>query len=92
MESLIVFAILIEAVITNIRWAIENEFTWVKVSSLVLGILLAVVYQIDLVSQLGFTAVVPYVGSVLTGVILSRGSNVVYEVITNLKTLRELRQ
>lgn len=92
MESLLVFAILIEAVITNIRWVVEEQFNWIKIVSLVLGVALALIYQIDLVGQLGFVSIVPYVGNVLTGIILSRGSNFVYEIIANLKANRELQQ
>lgn len=90
--SVFLFAVLVEAIITNVKQIIDDNFNWVKVTSLVLSIAISVAYQVDLFANAGFTSVVPYVGSVLTGIVISRGSNFVYEIITNLKTNREFNE
>jgi len=92
LQAFLLFSVLVESIITNIKWVVEDNFNWVKVGALLLSVLLCVIYQIDLLGQLGFTALVPFVGSVLTGIIISRGSNLVYEIIQNLKTTREKSQ
>ena len=77
--ALIVMAILVEAVITYIGEI--RTFKSPLVLSLLLGVTLAVIYKIDLPATLGVVADVPYVGSVLTGIVMARGSNYLYDLI-----------
>lgn len=47
-----------------------------KYVALVLGILLAVNFQLDLFNEfLGLESMIPYMGNVATGLVLGRGSN-----------------
>lgn len=77
--ALIVMAVLVEAVITylsEIR-SFKSPLLW----SIALGIAVSVIYKIDIPATLGITTDVPYVGSVLTGIIMARGSNYIYDLI-----------
>lgn len=77
--ALIVMAILVEAVITYVK-----EIKSIKsplITSILLGILVSVIYKIDLPATLSITTEIPYVGSVLTGIIMARGSNYLYDLI-----------
>lgn len=83
--ALVILAILVEAVITYV-----TEIKSIKshlVSSLLLGIAVSVLYKIDLPATLSITSEVPYVGSVLTGVIMARGSNYIYDLIGRFTNL-----
>ncbi|HEX2174156.1 MAG TPA: hypothetical protein VHL09_17115 [Dehalococcoidia bacterium] len=52
-----------------------------KVAAAVVGVALALLYDVDLITQLVGTApILPYVGPVLTGLILGRGANYVHDV------------
>lgn len=51
----------------------------------VLGMLLCLAYGADLPALLGFDALWPYIGSVLTGLVISRGSNYVNDLISRLR-------
>lgn len=79
----IVFAaIIVEGIITYVKtFFVDKHFQWQLLVGLVLGVLVAVVYSLDLFDLVGMTAVIPYVGSVLTGILISRGSNYVYDLI-----------
>ena len=74
------FAILIEAIITYLN----QYFCWQMALSIVLGIVIAVAYKLDLLACFNLKSNIPYIGSVLTGILLSRGSNYIFDLITKL--------
>ena len=79
------FAILIEGIITYInQFLIQENFCWQMALSLALGIIVAVAYKLDLPSYFNLKSDVPYVGCILTGILLSRGSNYVFDLITKI--------
>jgi len=81
----VLFGVLIEAVVFYVdTFAVKKQLDWRLVASLVVGVGAAVVFQQDLFSA-EFTAVVPYVGSVFTGVIFSRLANVANDVIGRVR-------
>lgn len=79
------FAILIEGIITYInQFFVQESFCWQMIFSLILGIVVAVTYKLDLLSYLNLKSDVPYIGSVLTGILLSRGSNYIFDLLEKL--------
>ena len=46
-----------------------------------MGILVALVYNVDIFALFGIKAQLPYVGSILTGVLISRGSNYIFDLM-----------
>lgn len=84
--TLLTTALLIEAIINVITNIQEKDTSWKYWASLVLGIMISVLvaynWDIDLFKMVGFPeGNIPYVGALLTGLILSRGSNVVSDLI-----------
>lgn len=53
--------------------------------SLVFGIFIAVAYNIDILKFINIESNIPYVGSILTGILFSRGSNYVYDLMNKIK-------
>lgn len=53
------------------------DIKYIKYVALALGVIFAIVYKLDLMGQFGFVAFSPYVGYVVTGLIIGRGSNFV---------------
>lgn len=88
--SLVFVSIVIEGIITYAKTVVvEKQVQWQVVGSMLLGVGCALAFDVDLFAIAGITAAVPYVGQVLTGVLLSRGSNYVYDLLkqlTNAKT------
>lgn len=78
-------AILVEATVNIVDNIKERETSWKYWGSLVAGILVAVVvavnYGLDLFSALGLEGQIPVIGAVLTGVIISRGANYVADLL-----------
>ena len=81
----VTFAILIESLITYIsQFFIQESFCWQMALSLILGIIIAVAYKLDLPAHFNLNSQIPYVGCVLTGILLSRGSNYLFELLKKL--------
>lgn len=79
------FEILIEALISYVnQFFVQESFCWQMFASLVLGIIVAVAYKLDLLSYFNLKSEIPYIGSVLTGILLSRGSNYIFDLIGKL--------
>ena len=79
------FAILIEAIITYFnQFFVQEDFCWQMLFSVVLGIVIAVAYKLDLPAHFNLNSQIPYVGCVLTGILLSRGSNYLFELLKKL--------
>ncbi|RME87651.1 MAG: hypothetical protein D6770_08900 [Anaerolineae bacterium] len=75
-------AFFVEAIVQTIKPLYDPEKGWNRNVLLALagGIIVCVLTGVDLFAQLGLAIPIPYVGSVLTGIIASRGSNVVHDV------------
>ncbi len=78
-------AILIEAIITYFnQFFVQENFCSQTLFSVVLGIVIAVAYKLDLPAHFNLNSQIPYVGCVLTGILLSRGSNYLFELLKKL--------
>ena len=52
-----------------------------------LGITVAIAYKLDLPAQFKLKSRIPYFGCVLTGILLSRGSNYFFDLITKISEI-----
>ena len=84
--SLILMAIIVEGLITYVKeMIVDGKLQWQMLVSLAIGMLCAVMYGIDLFEMLGMHPLVPYVGCVLTGILLSSGSNYIFDLVKKLQ-------
>ena len=80
-----VFAILVEAIINMTLGDVPTP-KWVKlVASIILGISVCVVWKVGAIGLLGIEGGVPFFDYVITGIIISRGSNFVNDILTRVK-------
>lgn len=88
MEQFIGFLLLViftEGIITYINnFFVSKEPKWQQVASLLIGELMAVGYQADLLKLFGQEAQIPYLGIVMSGIVISRGSNYVFDLLKKL--------
>ena len=78
--QLVIVAILIEAIWENIKMVWQNgKFSIDKIGSLVISILICILAKIDIFPIVNLSITVPVIGSILTGIIVSRGANFVYD-------------
>ena len=82
------FAILIEAIITYFReFFIDGNSCWQMAVSIGLSVVVAISYSLDIPKYFGLNSKVPYVGFVITGILISRGSNYVFDLIGKLSSM-----
>jgi hypothetical protein len=81
-SQLAIMAFLVESLIQTLKPLYAKDKGWNKhaLFSLLVSIAVTVLTQLDVFAQVGLGIPVPFVGSVLTGVIASRGSNVFHDV------------
>lgn len=83
--GLVTFAVLIEAIITYFnQFFVQESFCWEMLFSIILGVTIAVAYKLDLPAYFNLTSEIPYVGCILTGILLSRGSNYIFDLLDKL--------
>lgn len=82
--SVLIAAFILEAVIQVIKgWVSEDKQTpgWVwQIVGAILGVLLCLLGNVDMLKQAGLPLFVPYVGQVLTGILISRGASFIHDV------------
>lgn len=87
--GIIFLSIIIEGIITYIReFFVNGKFQWQMLISIVVGILVTAAYQVDIIALAGLQTPVPFLGSVLTGILISRGSNYIFDLIQTISTLQ----
>lgn len=85
--TIFILAAVVEAVITYV--VPKNNDTqpreWLKYVSAVMGVAICVAYQADILATLGVVTPIPYVGAVITGLIVGRGSNFLNDFYNKVK-------
>lgn len=80
--TVLLLAMLVEALVDYGKMIfVEHKVVWPKVATILCGIALAVLANIDMLAALGVVFIVPYVGCVITGILISRGSNYLFAFI-----------
>lgn len=83
--QLMVIAILIEAIWENLKMVWKDKQLNVNMLGvLIISITVCLLTKIDIFPIVGISMLVPYVGSILTGIIVSRGANFVNDLFTKL--------
>lgn len=84
--QLVIVAILVEAIWENIKMVYQSgKLSISMIGSLVVSILLCTIANVDIFPVVGLNISIPIIGSVLTGIIVSRGANFVNDLFTKLK-------
>lgn len=90
--QLVIVAILIEAIWENIKmvWQ-KGKFSIDKIGSLVISILICILAKIDIFPIVNLSIMVPVIGSILTGIIVSRGANFVHDLFNKISGDKEVK-
>ena len=90
MIQLIILSILAEAIWENLKMIWEKgKFNWDRLGALVLSIILAVVTKADLFELLRLNIFIPILGSIFTGILISRGANFIHDLLKKIQGLNE---
>lgn len=78
-------AVVVEAVIDYVKtWAVQKKIQWQQIFAVLFGIAISFAYCLDILAVVGIESPVPFVGNLLTGVLISRGSNYLHDLYNNL--------
>ena len=79
-------AVLTEAVITYAKtFVVDRKIKWQMIAAVALSIAVCLAYSLDIPALVGIEGTVPYVGNIITGILVSRGSNYIYDLVGLLK-------
>lgn len=82
---ILVLAFLGEAIWETLKmtWQ-EGKVSIDRIGALVISILLAYTANLDIFALMGIALSLPILGTILTGILISRGTNFVHDLITKL--------
>lgn len=86
--GILLLATFVEGSITYVFGKTTQEMPprpWLKYVSLMLGVALSVAYQVDLLAMAGMLSIFPFIGNIVSGIIIGRGSNYLNDFITLIK-------
>lgn len=90
--QLVIVAILIEAIWENLKMVWQNgKFSIDKIGALVISILICILAKIDIFPIVNLSISVPIIGSILTGIIVSRGANFVHDLFNKISGDKEVK-
>lgn len=85
MYTIAFFSIIIEALITySNKIFVSHSMCWELTTSITIGMLMAIAYKIDIFEYFGFTTRIPFLGNMITGILMSRGSNYIFDLISKI--------
>lgn len=84
-QQLIVLAIVVESVweTSKLVWQ-KGKISVDRIGALVVGLLIALTVRADIIALLGFEEYIPFVGVVTTGILISRGGNIVHDILEKI--------
>lgn len=80
-----ILAVLVEGIVEYFIAKDGASQPWIKYVAAAIGVAVCVAYKVDVLASLGLVSAVPFVGSVLTGVVIGRGSNYLNDFISKVK-------
>ncbi len=88
--SLIILALIGEALWETLKLTWQNgKLSIDRVGALLIGELLAIGTGLDLMAMVGVPLKIPYVGMILTGLLISRGANFIHDLLASISNVRQ---
>lgn len=88
--QIVVMGFLVEAVWENLKMIWQNgHIEFDKVGALLVGLIIAFTIQVDIFLVIGLDPLIPFVGVVATGILISRGGNYIHDLFQRLKDPKE---
>lgn len=78
-------AVVIEGIVSYVTTIVKNKkIEWKIILAIVLGCVISFNLNLDIFNLIGMSEANPMVGIILTGILISRGSNYVFEIYERL--------
>lgn len=89
-SQIIIVAILIEAIWENLKMTWQNgKISIDRIGSLIISVVMCLLVNANVFSIVGLTISIPYIANVFTGIIISRGANVVHDLFEKIANKKE---
>ena len=92
--TIVVVAIICQYIVNQLKNLFKFEKGYYKdfinlkvLASIIVSLIICICYDVDMMALLGLTTVVPFVGRILTSVVVSAGSTTVHEMIKKINTV-----
>lgn len=82
--ALFIVATLVEGIVEYFFAKEDKAQPWLKYAAAVIASVICVSYNLDILGLLGMVSPIPYVGNLLTGLVVGRGSNYLNDFISSV--------
>lgn len=91
--TLLVLAIIVESVWETLKmtWQ-DGKVSIDRIGALVVALVVAIATKFDILALVKVNSSIPLLGVILTGILLSRGSNFIHDLITKLGQATESKK
>lgn len=91
--AVIMFAILIEGTVEYVKLAIQKKMCGEIIGAFAFAVVIAIAYKLDFIeAYMGIEPIIPYLGNVLTALVMARGSNYMFDLIGKFTEAEEILQ
>lgn len=88
MDKILIVAFITEAIWETLKMVKSPKGINIsRVGAMVLGILIALAAGVDIFQIAGITLGIKFLGSILTGLLISRGSNLVHDLLGSISSV-----
>lgn len=84
--GILLLSTLIEGTLTYLFGETTTPRPWIRYISLLLGIILAIAYHIDIPGMAGLVAINAYVNYIVSGLIVGRGANYINDIFALIQS------
>lgn len=85
--SIMAVSVVVEGLVSYAKMlVVDRKIEWQIVVAVALGVIFAIAYGIDIFEMLGMNSIIPYFGNVMSGVLMSRGANYIFDMLKTIRT------
>lgn len=88
MQDIILLALFTEAIWETLKLIkTKDKINYDRIGATAIGILIAIAANVDIFSYLGRPLTIKYLGAILTGILISRGSNFIHDLLGSVSSM-----
>lgn len=88
MQDIILLALFTEAIWETLKLIkTKDKINYDRIGATAVGILIAIAANVDIFSYLGRPLTIKYLGAILTGILISRGSNFIHDLLGSVSSM-----
>lgn len=82
--AIVAFSILVEGITENLKMLFPDQSLVGNLVPIIVAVLFSVSFSVNIFDHLGFVSIVPFLGEIGTGLLVSRGSNYIHDLVSML--------